>query len=596
MNKSLFNCFVLLSFCSFLSAFNSFETYYHEYNANRTLEQRFFYDFIPAPMWMISQRGSVEFGKNDKFQQLDKTYHLVWSVTKANRYVDQEFHMGYDYLYNRSAPLDEQGVTRIHRRTAGYDVFWKIADSLTVDNDLTYHYEGEEDRFRISHTFISKGLQNSHEINYNTNMGIHNISLQASYDQTALQYQWGRRIAGNCSWLFNTEKQNWTSNFSFNDNEDKIFTLIPHENSTSIYQRTDIQDRRAYTANFNYARNLPYEISMNLMNQVSYLKNRMDFATTKNNSDMSNFASLTFRMPFWTNFNCFITTESQYENKEFQLTANSRTIENRRIQSGVSYNFRDSDSLYAIRDVELNSTEYKASYGLDNDIVKESWLYGIESNYKHRIIWRTLYSQTSWKEVYIDSGLSGNNSLRTSYYLQPGMDFIVGDCILLQQNYQIRADYDNFTYSHLLDIKDRFYRQIIASYRAEYNDYPIVRRYNFQAWEKLPSRLINMNFFSISAGIRYEHNETGDKNGNIYVISTQNSNLAFDITLQKFFKHTEVKLRPMYSFGDIQEMDVLISTNYNIRNDSFIKISINPTGKQWRKLIWRATVELSYEY
>jgi hypothetical protein len=596
MKKNLFFCLMLLSSCRFLSALNSFETYYHEYNASRTLEQRFFYDYYPAPMWLLSQRGSVEFGKNDKFQQLDKIYHLVWSASKESKYIDQEIHLGYDYFYNRSEPLESQGVTRIHKRTAGYDVLFRIVDSLTIENDMTFHYEGEDDRYHSSHTFISEGLQNSQEISYNARIGIHDLVFHANYDQADLEFQWGRRVGGNLAWQFETDKQNWSSNFSFDDSRDKIYTLQPRENTTSIYQHTDTQNRQGTRAGFNYDRILPYQISVHATNQFSYMRNHLDFSISKNNDDLTNLASLTFKMPFWKDFQGFVTTESQYENKEFKLTANSRSMEDRRVQTGVSYRFRDADSLYAIRDLELSTTKYEESHGLDNDVVTDSWLFGIESNFKHRILWRTLFSRTAWKEIYIDSSLSGNNSIRTSYTLQPGMDFVVGDCILLQQNYQLRADYDDFTYSTQVNIKDRFYRQLVANYRVEYNDYPIVRRYNFKAWEKLPSRLINMNYFSVSAGFRYEHNETGDRDIDTYLISTQNSIRSFDITLQKFYKQTEIKIRPKYTFGDIEEMDILLDTNYYFRNDSFVKISINPNGRQWRKLIWRATIALSYEY
>ncbi len=598
-------CIAALSFFSSLHCYNGFETYYHEYNASRTLEQRFFYDYYPAEQWLFSHRGSVEFGKNDKFQQLDKIYNLVWSVSRDSKRLDQELHFGYDYFYNRSEPLASQGVTRIHKRTAGYDLLWKVTDSLTIDNDVTYHYESEDDRFVPNHILLNRGLQDSHELNYNARLGIHDIAVHGNFEQTALEYQWRKRYGADCTWQFNTDNQNYSSDFSYYDNDDRIYTLIAHTDSVSQYKHTDTQIRRNLQAGFNYDRILAHDVSLHVMNQFSYLKNHLNEAVNKNNTDTGNFASLTLRMPFWTTFRGFATAESQYQDKEFKVSSNSRTIENRRVQYGVSYNFRDADSIYVTHDLQLNTTKYETSNGLDNDAVTDSWLFGIESNFKKRILWRTAFSQTKWKEIYIDSALSANNSIRTSYLLQPGMDFVIGDCILLQQMYQLRADYDDFVYSYIINptsgeqiIKDRFYRQIIANYRVEYNDYPVVRRYSYKDWENLPSRFINMNYFSISTGFRFEHNETGDKNDSdeAYSISAQNNIRSFDIAVQKFYKQTEFKFQPKYNFGDVHEMDVLFNINYYFRNDSFVKFSINPTGQQWKSLIWRATIELNYEY
>ena len=197
------------------------------------------------------------------------------------------------------------------------------------------------------------------------------------------------------------------------------------------------------------------------------------------------------------------------------------------------------------------------------------------------------------QEIFIDAWLSANNNTLTGLLWQPECDVLIGDCLLLTQDYQIRADYDDYFFNGFSGIKDTFYRQISTGHHLIYDSSPLAAKTDIRNWNLLPYRSRSSEAWRLDLGVSWDRNETSAKSGAIYYVNSTFERQTVSLLVQKQYGIAIFQVYPKYSWGSWKEYNLLLSTAWQLNQKSLLEFALNPIGSEPDDLDWRLSCSVN---
>ncbi|MFA6721423.1 MAG: hypothetical protein WCR92_08425 [Candidatus Cloacimonadaceae bacterium] len=565
-------------------------------DASRNLENNLRYQMSPfkASLLRISAQNLSEERLN--FSQSSRNSLLGLDLAFDRGLLRHTLLSGYEYLYDSSELDAEFQPYRNKTGFLGYTLDLMPADSLLFQAGAQGYVRSEEDRYLLGSKLNSKGYLVHGRAAAGTELWNTRGGLSASYERKLMDWEYYQ--SGSLAAWLNHQSRNllFNNSFSLSRRDDDIYVLLPDEaaGGRGFYDLDDSQQISSliYSGTLEYE---PWEI-ISLSLQESFSKRITDLAenTVRNNSDLLNQASLLLELKPMPNLGWSSTFSHSYGLKRFSNTQNSRHTENRFLATGLDWEYTAGDTLSAGFTVDLQRSSFPDDGNRwDND------LRHIRLNLSNAHYWKDrlkLSNRLYWSltdDVYLDGLLSGNNKQTSSYVYNPELALLIGDRLLFNQNYLVRADYTGYMY----DPDDKaFYRQLELEYKLVFDSFPLAPRSQDQRWMLLPFRNAGENALLADLSFGFERNEYADFNGQIYVINFKNTRYTAAATLKHDIRQLYYIIQPRYSWGTWKEYSLLFGLAWKFTDSSLLEFSLNPVGDSLDNLDWRSSVSLGARF
>ena len=571
------------------------------YNSSKQLrlDQNTSYSLNPFRSWQMQIYSSNSEDKRLDFNQTSQTSRLSIALSRKSKLMNHEFRTGYEYLLDHSDLENELNPYSNKTGYLGYGMVFTPVDSLVLTGQFKGYYRREKDRYLDNHILISNGLQNLLSISYTADFTDKYLRIACNTDNKALDWEKFRSLTASLSAAYLGDKINADFIAGGGTKAEDLYVLTSPEpgDMSSFYDRYDHQKHNFLNTSLNL--NLPLSDYFICRLSESYNLNTYlhDINRSRNTGDYNSQSQLTLEYAVTDKIRLTSNNQYSYYIKDLSYIDNSRIIETRSSNCGIAWEYNKDDSLSADYTIELRRTIYPDSGNdLDNDYLSAIWRLGWSMFLKDRLRLanRILYLQR--QEVFIDSWLSANNNNLTSLQWQPEIDLLIGDCLMLKQEYQLRADYDDYLYNDFSGIKDTFYRQAGTSCHLIYDTSPLAAKLEIPIWADLPFRSRDLTAFRLDLGYAWERNETSSKEGDIYYINGRYDRQTLSLLLQKQHGIVIGQIFPKYSWGNWKEMNLLVSAAIKMNSNSSFELSLNPLGPDLDSLDWRFGCNLALAF
>ncbi|MBM4399335.1 MAG: hypothetical protein FJ041_03260, partial [Candidatus Cloacimonetes bacterium] len=388
-----------------------------------------------------------------------------------------------------------------------------------------------------------------------------------------------------------------TSNTIVSTRQDDLYVLesVTPEKQRSSYQRLDKQYRKRLNTDLNVMFSLGNSIGLTLYDSYSLQNYELQMNKSRNTGDYNNLAQISFSYYPVPNIELKSVNSHNYYIKDLSSIKNTRIIDTRKTSNSIIWGYNNADTLSINYTVELKRTMYPDSGNdMDNDYLSNNYRASWIIFYKDRIRISNHLLYIINDEIFIASELSANNNQSTSLQWQPECDILIGDCLMLMQDYQIRADYDNYYYSQTFsNIRDTFYRFVSCGYNLVYDTTPLAAKSIYTNWNNLPYRNRNSNAFRFELSYNWERNETSAQENGVYYINDTEERQAIGTVIQKQFGIGIYQLQPKYSWGYWKEYSMLLSALWQLNKNSSTEFIINPIGPDFNNLDWKISCSIN---
>ncbi|MGC9362712.1 MAG: hypothetical protein ACP5F3_07280, partial [Candidatus Syntrophosphaera sp.] len=382
--------------------------------------------------------------------------------------------------------------------------------------------------------------------------------------------------------------------FNFNRRVDDLFVLTPDVQNRGVYDRYDRQERTS----LNYAASLEYLAMDNMRitfdEDYTHRKIELEENLVRNNADYINQASLGFDLEPWESLGWETYFQHNYAIKEFNYTQNTRHTENRNITTNLSWEYIFGDTLTAGASIDLQRTSFPDDGNRwDNDFRNIRFRLGNVHYWRDRLKLTNMVFWNVTDDVYVHELLSSNNKQTNSLIYNPECAVLIGDRMLFNQTYVIRADYTDYTYE---TSPQALYRQLSLEYSLVFDSFPFIARSTDQRWMTLPYRNKGQSAFLTNITFGYERNEYADQNGSVYVINFKNTGYKARLTLKHDIRNFYYIIQPQYSWGTWREYELMAGFAWKFTEISLLEFSLNPKGESLGDLDWHTSVSLSARF
>jgi len=567
-------------------------------NSNKQwrFEQRLRYYLMPLQNWQLSCLGNSLSDSHLDFNQTSRNNNLSLIMQNNNDILRHTFSLGYAYLYDHSDLASELYPYTNQTGNLAYGLDYLPWDSLTVSARLDTYYRKEQDRYSQNHDLISKGIGEQLSGRYTLGGDMNNLALNLGAEQRNLNWEAYKLYKGGLSANLSTSPFQLSGSWQTNLRSERVYIMNNPDSihTYSYYRLSDTQNRLSHDALLSLYLPVSEFSELSLANQYNLRYIDVSNSQERGYSEYNNLTSarfdylLTDRLKYA--FNCSYT----YLLKEFTFGDKNRLIDVRYMDNGLQWEYQPGDSLSVAHTMELRRTTYpKVDTRLDNDYLTQSLRFGWTTYWKERIRLRNRFLYQNKEEIFLDSWLSSNNNRITSYQWLTDNDILLSDCFLLQQSYNLRADYDDYFYNYIEGITDNFYRQLTVGYHMIYDDTPLTTKLGDRRWLNLPFGTLQTSAFRCDLGCTWERSQTSHKVDNYYLIDGDWLKQSVSLLLQKQYGLGIYALMPKYTWGDWREYSLTVSTQWKLQKDSYIDISFNPVGEHLDELDYKLTCSVS---
>lgn len=575
---------------------NDFNLYYYNSSKQRKFEQTTSYLIYPAVNWLLQINGKNSEDKRIDFDQTSRNSFLNLIMQKQASAFNHRFEAGYTYLFDQSNLDIELNPYQNRSAFLGYGTHFNLIDSLFLGSDIKAYYQDEQDRYFVKNRYISQGLMERVYSTYFTGEENRFVSVAANWESKALDWESYHQASASFSTFWTNDNISFNSATTYASRQEDLYVLQSPDTTDfwGGYKKYDRQFVKRF--NTSLSATLPLGEKLSCSVNENYFLQDYEHQTNKNRNsgNYNNLAQVNFQYQLMDNIELKSLNSHNYYIKDLSYSKNSRIIDNRTSVVGGSWNYNAYDSLNIDYTIDLKRTLYPDSgHNMDNDLLSEMYRLNWIVFWKNRLRIGNRLLYINKEEVFIDSDLSANNNTATSLQWQPESDLLIGDSFLLHQNYQIRADYDNYNYNSFSNIKDTFYRLLGCSYRIVYDSSPLAAKLSYPKWYSLPFRGRNFDATRLELGYTWEKNETSAKEGDIYFINGIIERQSISGIIQKQYGFGIYQLSPKYSWGYWKEYNLIMSALWMLNSNSTAEIIINPIGSDIDALDWRVSCSVN---
>ncbi|MDD2331120.1 MAG: hypothetical protein PHI68_00555 [Candidatus Cloacimonetes bacterium] len=590
---------LLLAVCSTLSGQGKALEFYLSDNDNSTfVEQNLLYATTPYRDFSFVVRASSSQEKRSSFNQSSSQNRMSIEFIKHHNYFNHKLESGYEYYYDKSDLQTELLPYLDKSAFFGYGLHFFPYDSLGFYSDIRYYNQNERDRYMEHRTMQSDGVFYNLGTDFSFPSHIGNINLKLNQEELDLDWRYNRTRNLSSRLEYYDPLLAYDISFSLQDRKDDLY-IQQQFNEHSSYQLSDTQARESIFLQSTLKYQPSYDFGIEVLEQYSQRKIRMQENLIKNNADFNNTIYLKASYLPTASLHFENQIRHDYGIKDFSYTKNSRYMDIRGLSTSLSWEYSDGDTLTAGYQSDLQRTEYPDNEHLwDNDLLSQYFRVGWIHYYKSRLRFNNWLIWSKKEDRYIKALLSAANNVLQSLSLEPEIKLIVGDRFLLTNSYQIRADYTRYQFPELKS--DNFYRQLKARYACMFDSYPLLSKSGDASWLQLPYRTPTGNAFSSELSFEFELNEYGDRDAGFYAIATRNRKLGCGLNIKHDIGNIYYTIQPKYSWGslyddDWQEYALLIGVAWQMNPASLLELSLNPRGEFLDKLDWRINLSINIQ-
>lgn len=576
---------------------NSLDFSYSGSRTVRSLENNLQYSFQPLRQSLLEISGLNSTEQRLSFDQNSRHTMLNADLRLTRRLLSHVFHSGFEFLFDHSSL--EAGLQPYRNRTGwlGYTLDFSPADSLLLSGGLKAFVRSEEDRYLAGNVLDSDGYQLTGRASAGAGLGDHlRAGAVASLEQKELDWEYYRSAGLNAYLHYTRELLVFSNQFNYNNRTDRLYVL-PEALQTgerSSYILFDTQQRSTlnYSGNVDYIPWTPLRITL----QETYSRRitEMQQNLVRNNADYINQAALAADLNLRENLYWNISLNHSYATKAFNFSANTRQTEMRNIASSLAWEYAGGDTLAASVSIDLQRTSFPDDGNRwDNDNRNIRWQISNAHYWRQRV---KLSNRLFWNltdDVYLKGILSDNNKSTNSLVYNPACAILIGDRLLFNQSYQLRADYSSYMYD---SAKKAFYRQLEIQYKLVFDSKPLTANSSDPIWMLLPYRKPSINALRADLSFGYERSEYADHDGSQYLINYKNTRYSAGLTLKHDIGNLYYIVQPRYSWGTWQEYNLLFGLAWKFTSQSLLEFSLNPNGEALDQLDWRTSVSLSARF
>lgn len=593
LNSSLLAViFSLLTIC-LVAQNNNLDLFFFTSQSVQSYENNLYYQLTPSPSWLMFINALDIQEDRMNFSQHNRHSLLNLNLSSSEKLLRHSFHSGYEYFYDSSELDDKLQPYNSQTGILGYSLELVPDDSLLVSVGAEGCLRSEKDRYILGNKLNSDGYLIFGKANGGLEFWNLNAGFAANLEQKKLDWEFYQ--TGTISAYLNhlSDQFSFNNNLFFNQRSDNLYVLLPEEEieGRGYYGLYDRQKKQS----FQYAGYLEYvpsdEAKLTIQDVFTKRNTNLDFNTVKNNKETGNQVSLALNLMPWTQVGWTTIFNHSYLIKDYNLSQNSRQTENRFLSTVASWEYIKGDTLSAGFSVDLQRASFpEYQHRWDNDLRNIHCSLINVHYWKERLKLSNRFYWNLTDDVYVNSILSGNNKQITSYIYNPECAILIGDCLLFDQNYVIRADYTDYEFT---PSEKALYRQLKGDYKLVFDSYPFIARSNDQCWLLIPYRPHRQNAFLTSLNFGFEQNEYADYERSVYIINFRNIRYTLGLTIKQDIYNFYYYIQPQYSWGTWKEYNFQAGLAWKLADSSLLEFTVNPVGKDLKNLDWRTSISIN---
>jgi hypothetical protein len=593
VKKSLFGWLLLFSLCHAFGQQRNLEFYFSDSQQVRSRQNYLSYELTPLKDALLSIRGLSSLEQRLNFNQEYRQSSLELDFSLARSFWRHSLQSGYEYIYDHNDV--EQELYPYVNKTGylGYALALEPSDSLSFELGGRGYLRREEDRYELGNELGSQGYLAFARARYHLDLSFSDLGCGAGLERKQLDWEFYESAWANASLNLQRSDLAFSNDLALRRRKDKLYQLS-QTGKRGVYSVYDVQERSSlnYTGSIEY---LPADwLRITAFDQYGHHNTDLEQNQVRNNADYLNQANLDLNASLLPSLDWQSQVGHTYSIKDFNYNRNTRHIETRSLSSQLAWQYASGDSLILRAGIELQRTSFPDdNNNWDNDLRTRSLRFGNVHYWRDRIRLNNQIGWTLTDDVYLKAALSSNNKQVNSLVYNPECLILVGDRILLSQNYSIRADYTDYAYEG----KDNaLYRQLGYKYTLLFDSFPYVARSGDLRWMDLPYRSNAGNSFLVEASFGYEQNDYADQVEDYYQINFKNKRYNTILTVKHEIGDFYYIIQPSYTWGTWKEYGLLCGCAWEFSEDSLLEISLNPVGEDGRDLDWRLSANLGIHF
>jgi hypothetical protein len=593
---SLLGLVSLWLLCSSLTAQSQgLDFYLYSSDQVRSLENNLEYYFHPFANSSFKLSGQSNLENRLNFNQESKNAILNLGLSiEANKLLHR-FSSDYSTLFDQS---DLEPSPYINKTaTLGYELSYNPLDSLSLDFFSEGIFRREQDRYVSNKHLSSRG----YTLGSKTRMGLvwQGTSLGLYGQAKRNKMAWQAFDDALCSLNLNHLSENFNldsqSSLSYRDEDIYVLQAPAVQNEQSYYRLSDTQQRTGF--NWSTHLNANPRSDLKLMLSDDYALDHTSYIQSpeRGSEDYQNIAQLNIKWEIHPRLSIDIIGGHQYAIKVYDAIRNGRRTEFRQIGSRFAWEYADYDSLIALTNLDLQIVTFPYDNNKwDNDLLTRSYKLGWKHYYKERIKLGNWLGYGQREDVYIDSLLSANNKMITSYTLAPECQILLGDRLMFSQVYQLRSEYSDFIFD--TGKQNSFFRQLSYKFNLIFDTFPLIARFQDPIWLSLPYRNSPNNAVSLDLGFAYEENQYANERTGFYELYTKNKRWTSSLSLRQDIGSFYWSLTPKFSWGTWTEYNAELALAWEFNNQSQVYFSLSPYAEDLADINWRSSTNLSLRF
>ncbi|MDD3051710.1 MAG: hypothetical protein PHR06_11260 [Candidatus Cloacimonetes bacterium] len=581
MKKSLLFCTILCLLSNFLTAKkiyspNSIDSNSNSYDGMFQFDFRNYYNYFLTDEIYFEYELESRLGQNTKYARKEKKIANKWTFGNQSHNHYESIILNHNYLSDKASGYTSLNSETSEKRFGFFLGLGKESNGFLNSNSMFSFISRDENKHNAND-------ENGYEFSHHITLGqlpINNYSLSAYYKKTSLKY--------------------WQNTYEINGNIDKPFTdnnislktaYKRNERNVALMQGTD--DTKIteddYSGYFEGLFYLPAGINLTLSQNVIFLKKDYEKDHQKTSSELSEWTSLNTVYPLNNNFTLTGYGFHSFRRRYDMESTGDKDDTKSTIRAGINFYFRDSikDSLIFQRETSLEQTTSSLNNLLDRDILFDNYKLSLYTflNRRTHLITHLIYSTRD--NIELSSSTSATNSTITGYHIQPQLEIVLGDRVMIKQLYHIKAEYTDFHYNLDANMNDLFLRHFNAEYRWVYDSSPYIRKNNTYKWLHLSGREKSKNPYSIEVVYSTTHSNTGMLSDGKYKITSETRFHTFWIDFSKSLDSLILRARPKVIWSSKREYNVLIGAEYMFGRENFASFILIPSWKRPDDISWK---------
>ncbi|MBW6514056.1 MAG: hypothetical protein K0B87_04805 [Candidatus Syntrophosphaera sp.] len=581
-----------------VAQYNNLDFSFSANRSVRNVENNLQYQMSPLRSSLLKVRGLTYREERLSFSQENQISALELDLALDRKMLRHSFQSGYQYLFDYSDLEESFQPYRSKTGFLGYTLGFLPTDSLLIEAGVKGYLRSEEDRYLLGNIMSSDGHQLFGRASAGAGFGGVRAGLGAEIDRKKMDWEYYQSASLNAYLHHQSDYLAFNNNFNLSQRRDDLFVLGPDrtvpDRIRGLYKLYDRQKRRSllYSGFLGYSPSESFQVTLQEVFTQRVIE--LEENVVRNNADQVNQASLAFSLAPWSKLGWNTVLKHSYAIKEFSNAQNTRHTENRNLGTNLAWEYIFGDTLSAGVSVDLQITSFPDDNNRwDNDLRNIRFNLGNVHYWRDRLKLRNAIFWNLTDDVYINEILSNNNKHTNSLIYNPECAILIGDRLLFNQSYLIRADYTDYVYD---EADKALYRQLSLEYKLVFDSFPFIARSQDQRWLLLPYRNKGTSALLTDLTFGFERNEYADYSGSFYTINFKNTRYTAAFTLKHDIQDVYYVLKPQYSWGTWKEYNLMCGFAWKFTDFSLLEFSLNPVGESLNELDWRTSVSLSAHF